>query len=251
MRVGQMNPSTRTGLSHNRWAQFSRKSVSVIALIASLAALALIVHDRHAWSVPAPQADTPGPVFEEPAVTTTSSVNPAEDRRHRALGDFVARKYRVSQDMAYELVRLAHNVGQQVGLDPLLIIAVIAIESRFNPIAESIAGAKGLMQIIPKYHTGKFEEYGGEKAVFDPVANVKVGARILKDYIRLTGNEGIALQMYAGALSDGEDEYTNKVMNEQQRLRQVVAPPSTRGAFTRTASTPPARTAPEGGRSDH
>lgn len=214
-----------------------------MALVASLAALALIVHDRHGWFLPASQADAPGPVFEEPAAATTR-VNPAEDRRYRALGDFVARKYRVSQDMAYDLVHLAHNVGQQVGLDPLLIIAVIAIESRFNPIAESIAGAKGLMQIIPKYHTRKFEEYGGEKAVFDPVANVKVGARILKDYIRLTGNEGIALQMYAGALSDAEDEYTSKVMNEQQRLKQVVAPSGTRGAFTRTASTPPPRTAP-------
>jgi len=206
----------------------------VIALLASLAALALIVHDRHGWSWATSPPDTPGPVSEAPALPT-SSANPAEDRRYRALGDFVARKYRVSQDMAYDLVRLAHNVGQQAGLDPLLIIAVIAVESRFNPIAESIAGAKGLMQIIPKYHTDKFQEYGGEKAVFDPVANVKVGARILKDYIRLTGNEGIALQMYAGALSDGEDEYTIKVMNEQQRLKQVVAP-TARGGFTRTST---------------
>ena len=114
----------------------------------------------------------------------------------------------------------AHITGNQLGLDPLLIIAVIAIESRFNPIAESVAGAKGLMQIIPKYHSDKLEEYGGEKAVFDPVANVKIGAQILKDYIRATGNVGIGLQMYAGALGDGEDQYTTKVMNEQQRLRQ-------------------------------
>lgn len=243
IRVGQISPSTRTGSSQNRWAQLSRKSVSVMALVASLSALALIVHDRHGWFRPAAEADAPGTVFEAPVVTT-GSVNQAEDRRYRALGDFVARKYRVSQDMAYDLVHLAHSVGQQVGVDPLLIIAVIAIESRFNPIAESIAGAKGLMQIIPKYHAGKLEEYGGEKAVFDPVANVKVGARILKDYIRLTGNEGIALQMYAGALNDGEDGYTTKVMNEQQRLKQVVAPSTARGAFTRTsASNPPARSA--------
>ncbi len=214
-----------------------------MALVASLAALALIVHDRYGWFWTASQAAAPDPVFE-PSASMAGTANPVEDRRHRALGDFVARKYRVSQDMAYDLVRLAHSVGQQVGLDPLLIIAVIAIESRFNPIAESIAGAKGLMQIIPKYHTAKFEEYGGEKAVFDPVANVKVGARILKDYIRLTGNEGIALQMYAGALNDGEDEYTTKVMNEQQRLKQVVAPSTARGAFTRTAARTAARTPP-------
>jgi soluble lytic murein transglycosylase-like protein len=215
----------------------------VVALAASLTALALIVdNQQHGWArlvpPPADASDSPLPpeqVEREPVAV----MSPAEDRRYRALGGFVARKYRVSQDMAYDLVRLAHGVGHQIGLDPLLIIAVIAIESRFNPIAESMAGAKGLMQIIPKYHTGKFEEYGGEKAVFDPEANVKVGARILKEYIRLTGNVGIALQMYAGALGDGEDEYTTKVMNEQQRLKQVLAPPAApRGGFTKTSSSP-------------
>ncbi len=161
------------------------------------------------------------------------------ESRYRALSGFVANRYRVSQDVAYDLVRVAHRAGQERQLDPLLIIAVIAVESRFNPIAESVAGAKGLMQIIPKYHSDKLEEFGGEKAVYDPAANIQVGAQILKEYLRLTGNLGSALQMYAGALGDTEDQYTNKVLNEKNRLQQALSQTLSRApapAVVRTAS---------------
>jgi hypothetical protein len=222
-------------------ARRSRPVVSVMVLGASLTALALVIHNHqafwfgHSGHGALTEESTADDGFEGHAVV---SISPAEDNRYRALSDSVARRYRVSQDMAYDLVHLAHTVGQQHGLDPLLIIAVIAIESRFNPIAESIHGARGLMQVIPKYHAAKLAEYGGEKALFDPVTNVKVGARILKEYIRLTGNLGIALQMYGGALSDGEDQYTTKVMNEQQRLKQALSPAS-RASSSGTSSAAP------------
>ena len=234
----KINPPPRAGRG-----EVARKVGSFAVLCASIIALVLVVLDQQGWSWLAPPSNEASAeaIALSQADQGTVSVNPTEERRYRALGNFLARKYRVSQDRAYDLVRLAHSTGHHVGLDPLLIIAVIAVESRFNPIAESMAGAKGLMQIIPKYHTAKFEEYGGEKAVFDPEANVKVGARILKEYIRLTGNVGIGLQMYAGALGDGEDEYTTKVMNEKQRLNQIVSPGSIRPAAARTSnSLPPA-----------
>ena len=208
-------------------ASRSRRAVSVLVLAASLTALGLILDDQQAFWFgrdhdPEPELSDPG----EARADGHEGITPAEESRYRALSDSVARRYRVSQDMAFDLVRLAHTVGQQHGLDPLLIIAVIAIESRFNPIAESLNGAKGLMQIIPKYHAAKLAEYGGEKALFDPVVNVRIGSRILKDYMRSTGNLGTALQMYAGALGDQEDQYTNKVMNEQERLKQALSPNS-------------------------
>jgi soluble lytic murein transglycosylase-like protein len=224
-------------MSQGRIARYSRSLVSVIALAASLAALVLVVQNHRAyWFGHARDGGLSDDLTsaEGHAARASALVSPAEDSRYRALSDSVSRRYRVSQEMAYDLVQLAHNVGRQHGLDPLLIIAVIAIESRFNPIAESMSGAKGLMQIIPKYHTDKLEEYGGEKAVFDPVANVKVGSSILKDYVRLTGNLSIALQMYAGALGDGDDQYTNRVMNEQRRLKRVLS--LSAGEMTRTSS---------------
>lgn len=226
MRIGSISPSSLQVIAPSRLALGFRKLISVLALCASIAALALIVDTQH------------GKLFGGDLESSSDSLSladphavqdprdilaPAEESRYRALSEFVANRYRVSQEVAFDLVSLAHRVGEHHQLDPLLIIAVIAIESRFNPIAESVKGAKGLMQIIPKYHSDKLEAFGGEKAVYDPATNIRVGAQILKEYIRSTGNLGIALQMYAGALSDNEDQYTNKVLNEKQRLQHVVA----------------------------
>jgi hypothetical protein len=158
-----------------------------------------------------------------PIETVQSEPVPAVNSRHRALSEFLAKRYKVSQAVTLDLVNIAHTAGHQLGLDPLLIIAVIAVESRFNPIAESVAGAKGLMQVIPKYHVEKFREFGGEQyAVFDPETNILVGSRILKEYLSRTGHLDSALQMYAGALNDEEDTYTGKVMTEKERLQQVL-----------------------------
>ena len=100
--------------------------------------------------------------------------------------------------------------------------------SRFNPIAESEFGAKGLMQIIPKYHVEQLRAMGGgEHSVLDPHVNVTLGARILKDYIRRTGSLESGLQWYAGALSDTSSEYAQRVIAEQQRLRQAIVRPGT------------------------
>ncbi len=217
------------GLNLARLAHWARILVSMLVLVACLVALLLIVHNQYGplffgeslqRALPL-DALTPATSAARPD-RDTSARSAAEENRYRALAEFLAKRYRVSQDVTFGLVGQAYAVGQQLGLDPLLIIAVIAVESRFNPIAESVAGAKGLMQVIPKYHTDKLEEFGGEKAVFDPATNIQVGAQILKEYIRITGHLGSALQMYAGALSDNEDQYSTKVMNEKQRLQQVV-----------------------------
>ena len=213
------------GLQPGRSAQWSRKLVSVLALAASVAALAIIVESQHGQLLfSEPLQGTPGSYSQigGDQARDAAVLNATEEGRYRALSEFVAKRYRVSQDVAFDLVSLAHHEGNRLQLDPLLIIAVIAIESRFNPIAESVAGAKGLMQIIPKYHSDKLEEFGGEQAVFDPATNIQVGSRILREYIRHTGNVGIALQMYAGALGDSEDQYTNKVLTERGRLQQVL-----------------------------
>jgi soluble lytic murein transglycosylase-like protein len=209
-------------------------------LVASLLALLLIVHTHYGplqarnpfqpgLPLAAIQADRT--VRLAPPVTVFS---PADESRYRVLSEYLAKRYRVSPQVIFDLVTLAHKVGRQHKLDPLLIMAVMGIESSFNPIAESRVGAKGLMQIIPKYHGEKLQPFGGEKAVFDPAANVVVGTQILKEYLRRTGNLGIALQMYAGALSDRDDVYTRKVLNERQRLHRVLVRWSARTPATRT-----------------
>jgi soluble lytic murein transglycosylase-like protein len=116
----------------------------------------------------------------------------------------------------------AHSAAQEVGLDPLLVRAVISIESRFNPIAESGMGAKGLMQIIPKYHLDKLRAAGGEDAVFDPESNIHVGARILQEYVHRTGTLEAGLQFYNGAWRDNSAAYAHKVLAERARLQQML-----------------------------
>jgi soluble lytic murein transglycosylase-like protein len=217
-----------------------RKTVTLAMLVASFSALTLLLHERYGFtwleSAFAAVENEAKAVSERVAmaVQPPAAAEQPDTPRHLALAEFLAKRYKVSQELTLEFVRIAHAEGSKAGLDPLLIMAVIAVESRYNPIAESVVGAKGLMQIIPKFHADKLAEFGGEKAVFDPESNIRVGTRILREYLARTGNLGIALQMYAGALSDDNDTYTNKVLGEKQRLQRVVA------AFAEPAPTPAA-----------
>jgi hypothetical protein len=150
------------------------------------------------------------------------------DAQQRAVASFITRKYGVSAEMVQELVRTAFAAGKQFGVDPLLVVAIVAVESSFNPIAESVAGAKGLMQIIPKYHLEKFADFGGEQAVFDPRVNILVGARIVREYLLMaSGDLFTALQTYAGALGDRDAAYTNRVLNEKDQIDQLAGFPKT------------------------
>ena len=146
---------------------------------------------------------------------------PRVDQRNiEALSDAAARKYRISSDAMREYVAAAYAEARRNSLDPLLIIAVMAVESRFNPIAQSDFGATGLMQVIPQYHSDKFSAASGE-SVLDPHINIRVGARVLKEYIKRGGTEVAGLQLYNGA-RDTDNAYANKVMAERVRLREAM-----------------------------
>lgn len=222
---------------------WTRKYLTLFVFLVSFTALGLLLHERYgmnwlqsAYAVVQDEASTASKmVLLQPAPPV---VNP-DATRQQALAEFLGKRYKVSQDVTLELVEIAHVAAKAAGLDPLLIMAVIGVESRYNPIAESEAGAKGLMQIIPKYHGDKLAEFGGDKAVFNPESNIRVGTRILKEYLSWTGNISIALQMYAGALDDNNDIYTNRVLGEKQRLQRVVASLSgTAPTATRLAQLP-------------
>jgi soluble lytic murein transglycosylase-like protein len=207
-----------------------RNSVAFVALLAVVTVGAgWVTGSSHEVPAPASSAEVVEQAPAEPAavepaaVATRAAAAPQENPKYRRLSEFLAKRYRVSQAFTLDLVSIAHAAGQQVGLDPLLIIAVMAVESRFNPIAESVVGAKGLMQVIPKFHADKFRELGGEQyAVFDPETNILVGARILKEYLSRTGSLSSALQMYVGSSNGVDSTYMDKVMTEKERLQQVL-----------------------------
>lgn len=150
------------------------------------------------------------------------------DKQQRLITQYITRKFGVSVDVVNDFVKMAFAAGKQHGIDPRLIVAMMAVESSFNPIAESYAGAKGLMQIIPKYHLEKFAQFGGEQTVFDPRVNISVGARIVREYLLLNaGDLFTALQTYAGALADRDSVYTHRVLNEKDHLDSLAGLPKT------------------------
>ena len=173
------------------------------------------------------QALAPLPV----ACAQLADAEPEGSSTERILAAHLARRFVVSLDAATLAVSAAHRAAQDVGLDPLLVLAVIAIESSFNPEAESVMGAKGLMQIIPKYHRARLSEAGGEEAVLDPEANIHVGARILQEYVYRRGTLEAGLQYYNGAASDGTAQYAHKVLAERRRLDEVLRTGLRRQAF--------------------
>ena len=143
-------------------------------------------------------------------------------RDQRAVTEFIAKRYRVAHDAAAGFVATAYRAGGEWKVDPLLILAVVAVESRYNPVAESNMGAKGLMQVIPKFHPEKLVEHGGESALLDPHVNIQVGAQILREYLRRYGETETALQMYAGAFDEPNSSYAFKVLAERARLEQLL-----------------------------
>lgn len=139
----------------------------------------------------------------------------------QALG-YVSRRYRVSTEALVPIFETAQHSGRQLGLDPLLIVAVIGIESGFNPFSQSVFGAQGLMQVIPRFHGDKVPEDAGDKPFIDPVTNVQIGARVLKESIARSGGVVDGLQQFGGASNDPEKRYSSKVLGEHQRLQAVA-----------------------------
>ena len=134
---------------------------------------------------------------------------------------YIAKRYQVSAVALEPLLASAQQTGRSVGVDPLLLVAVMAIESRFNPFAESPMGAQGLMQVIPKWHPDKVDVKSDRAALFDPETNIRVGALVLKEYIQSTGSIERALQQYNGS-SDPATPYANKVMAVKAALAQAA-----------------------------
>ncbi|MCK6374571.1 MAG: transglycosylase SLT domain-containing protein [Zoogloea sp.] len=157
------------------------------------------------------------PEVVEVADTTSTKLSPDLQR----VKTYIAKRYQVSAVAVEPLLASAQQTGRSVGVDPLLLVAVMAIESRFNPFAESPMGAQGLMQVIPKWHPDKVDVKTDKGAMFDPDTNIRVGALVLKEYIQSTGSVERALQQYNGS-SDPTAPYANKVMAVKAALSQAA-----------------------------
>ena len=204
--------------------------------------------ERHAldWLQARQEARDPQVVHVRPepepgAVARATAADPkALPRQQAAVATWLARRYRVAPEPVSRLVQEAWAVGHRVGLDPTLILAIMAVESSFNPFAQSAVGAQGLMQVMTRVHDDKYEAYGGVRAAFDPVANLRVGVQVLKECIARAGSLEAGLRHYVGAAITGEDGgYVGKVLAEQGYLRQVVDGRTVAVNASNAAASPP------------
>jgi soluble lytic murein transglycosylase-like protein len=108
----------------------------------------------------------------------------------------------------FKILRLVHREATRAGVSADLVLAVIQIESAFNPFAISHAGAQGMMQVMPFWK----KEIGREQdSLLDLETNLRYGCSILRYYIdRERGRWPEGLARYNG--SYGQYWYSDKVI---------------------------------------
>jgi hypothetical protein len=165
-----------------------------------------------------------GSTGEIDAIDRATATDPHDlPKQQAAVAYWLSKKYRVAPEPLSALVAEAYEIGIRTKLDPTLILAVMAVESGFNPFAQSPVGAQGLMQVMTKVHSDKYESFGGKLAAFDPLTNLRVGVRVLQECIARAGSMEGGLRYYVGAASIEDDGgYAGKVMTEHARLQLVA-----------------------------
>ncbi len=174
---------------------------------------------------------------EREAIDRATAANPQQlPKQQAAIAYWLSKKYNVAPEPLSALVAEAYDIGAQTKLDPTLILAIMAIESGFNPFAQSPVGAQGLMQVMTKVHGDKYEGFGGNHAAFDPVTNLRVGVKVLQECIQRAGSLEGGLKYYVGAANLPDDGgYAAKVLAEHGRLKLVAAGQSVPSGFTPSA----------------
>ena len=172
----------------------------------------------------ASQEDTGMEVLPDAIDRATATDPSGLPKQQAALTYWLSKKYRVAPEPIGALVAEAFNIAGRTKLEPTLILAVMAVESGFNPFAQSTVGAQGLMQVMTRVHSDKYESFGGKLAAFDPVTNLRVGVRVLQECIARAGSLEAGLRFYVGAGNQEDDGgYAAKVLAEHGRLKQVAA----------------------------
>lgn len=166
-----------------------------------------------------------GMPVEPVGVERATATNPKDlPKQQAAVAYWLSRKYNVAPEPISALVAEAYETGSRTKLDPTLILAIMAIESGFNPFAQSPVGAQGLMQVMTKIHSDKYQGFGGRLAAFDPVSNLRVGVKVLQECIARAGSLEGGLKFYVGAGNQEDDGgYTAKVLAEHNRLLSVAS----------------------------
>lgn len=216
-------------VTHNGFALLGLAIVFALLALAARPDLRLATEDQlMGWLQsrrPAVAQEPPVEQLDPTAIERTTAAIPQElPKPQAAVAYWLSKKYRVAAEPLSALVAEAFDLGKKTKLEPSLILAIMAVESSFNPFAQSQVGAQGLMQVMTRVHGEKYESAGGTLTAFDPVTNMRVGVKVLQECIQRAGSLEGGLRYYVGAANSGDDGgYASKVLAETERLRQVIA----------------------------
>ena len=203
-------------------------------LVGAAAAVGLV-----AAAVALPRELADGPRQIAPAERGSSCVagrcdspTPAVARIERQLG---SRMPALGEERRSALARTIVAEAQAARIDPLLVLALIQVESAFDTRALSVAGARGLMQLREPTLRRELERAGlPHLDLHDPVVNIVAGVRYLRRLLDAFGREEVALMAYnagpnriLGYLREGEiperfHAYPRRVQAAHRRLRRSV-----------------------------
>ncbi len=224
-------------VSHNSLALLGLVSLSLIVVFTAQPQLRTSIESQTlAWLNARAEARNPPDLnilAPDPSALARATAADASELTapQRELAQWISRKYKVAPQAVNRLVLEAWEAGKLARIDPTLVLAVMAVESSFNPFAQSPVGAQGLMQVMTRVHDNKYEAFGGDLAAMDPITNLRVGVQVLRECIQRAGSVTEGLRHYVGAANLEDDGgYAAKVLFEQEQFKAVLAgkrPPTT------------------------
>lgn len=178
--------------------------------------------------------------LEDPTCLTATCDRAVEDLVDRVDDQLAVRMAEISDPARRELAKTIVAEARGARIDPLLVLAVIEVESSYDPGALSRRGAKGLMQLLEPTMRQELRRGGIDyEDPHDPIANVQAGIRYLRRLLDAFGREEIALMAYNagpnrilghlrnGGIPDRFRAYPRRVRAELRRLRRAAGDPDT------------------------
>ena len=135
-----------------------------------------------------------------------------------ATSKIITREGSIPAPIAQKYAVWVYESAAQYGVDPILVLAVMSVESQFNYRAISPTGPIGLLQVAWSWH----KEKSSKDALFDPKTNIKVGTQILKEYRDMSSTEVESLLRYNGSLGSESPKYAIKVLQIKSKFEKEI-----------------------------
>lgn len=145
--------------------------------------------------------------------------------KQKLLAKVISDQYGISSDKALNVVKTAYQVSSQNNIDPIVLLSITAVESKFNDKARNRSGAVGLVQAMPSAHPEKIKDIKKRgNSLYDIQENLNLGAKIYSECLeKANGNQKQALQRYNGSVKDKKQLYAKKVLLAMTPFKKALS----------------------------